>query len=184
MNFDKKTINRLILVIFFSLLSIDISLQKTSLFFSLFHLNNAIAYQEKESVFYYLNDSTKQLNNADKSATLSLDSLQNHTNDTEQKNTGNFYEKAEILIIDTYNGKTKKIFVNQNNSTSFGGAQFILHLCWQENNDSYQPESKALIEINDDNNNQIFAGWILAQHRALSQTKYKNHMFFLQGCVK
>ena len=165
---------------------------------------------EKASVFYYLGDTkTKTINGTAATKTKQIQVIEGGASEVvdgkkmdkispngkfdsvddigeeQADNSGKFYERAKILALDIYNGKTSKIAISKHQAASFAGLQLILHTCWQEHSVVYQPEAKALVEINDEySNKQIFTGWMLARHRALSQSKYKHYMFFLQGCVE
>lgn len=171
--------------------------------FNYIKLAEALPEEEKPSVFYYLDDKPKQEKLGQNSKNLTeervfslnpydLKSSNNQNPEAELQHdivkpkatVGKFYGKAHLMLLDIYSGKTTKIIVSQNQVASFGGMQIILHTCWQEDSVVYQPEAKAMIEINDEySNGQIFAGWVLARHRALSQPKYQNYMVFLQGCL-
>ncbi len=98
---------------------------------------------------------------------------------------GKFYNTAYIIAINSNIGKKSILKVSIDNPMLFGNFKITLATCWQESSLVYAPESEALIEIideSDQNLKQVFSGWIMSNHRAVSQPYSHNYYFFLSSC--
>lgn len=84
---------------------------------------------------------------------------------------------ATLIVIDISSGIKTILRVTDNKIANFKSLSLKLQYCWHDSAKVYKPESRALIEIKDDQN-VVFKGWLFSQHRTLTQAAYKNRYFF------
>jgi hypothetical protein len=100
---------------------------------------------------------------------------------------GEFYESAELTLIDKKTGKLKSVSVTINRPVTIKEKLVIrLLACWQEDRKRINPDVKSLIELYDVSSSKElekeFFGWLFAQNPTLSSYNNPAYDITLKRC--
>tara|TARA_Y100000389_G_C17470886_1_gene530638 strand:- start:3702 stop:4043 length:342 start_codon:yes stop_codon:yes gene_type:complete len=100
-----------------------------------------------------------------------------------------FYNSTLLQLLDKSTATTKVVELSIDNEIKFGNIMIKLHKCWQAPL-SQIPESKALIEVNEKNNNSyskevknIFLGWMFASSPSISSLQHPIYDITILKCI-
>ena len=98
------------------------------------------------------------------------------------------YNAATINVVDVFTSKEKQITVYKDTPYEFlDNVKIKLYTCWKEEENRYNPISKALLTVykSDDNNqSKIFNGWAFSSNPSIALPSYENYYFYLISCIK
>ncbi len=100
-----------------------------------------------------------------------------------------FYNSTLLQLLDKSTATTKVVELSIDNEIIFFNIMIKLHKCWQAPL-SQIPESKALIEVNEKNNNSyskevknIFLGWMFASSPSISSLQHPIYDITILKCI-
>ena len=100
-----------------------------------------------------------------------------------------FYNSTLLQLLDKSTATKKVVDLSIDNEIKFGNIMLKLHKCWQAPL-SKIPESKALIEVNEKNNNSyskevknIFLGWMFASSPSISSLQHPIYDITILKCI-
>ena len=100
-----------------------------------------------------------------------------------------FYNSTSLQLLDKSTATTKVVELSIDDEIKFGNIIIKLHKCWQAPL-SQIPESKALIEVNEKNNNSyskeaknIFLGWMFASSPSISSLQHPIYDITILKCI-
>ncbi len=91
----------------------------------------------------------------------------------------NYFQSAELNIIDKTTLRSYQITTSIYQPIKLGSLEIELRSCWS---DKDYKEDKALI-IAKEENNRIFSGWIFSSSPSLSSLEHPLYEITLQSCI-
>lgn len=80
------------------------------------------------------------------------------------------YEKAAIRILNKITAKSFLVDIDLKKDHKYGGLNIKIHKCWNAPLEQ-KPETKMLLEINENEQN-IFFGWLFASSPSISSLEH------------
>lgn len=103
----------------------------------------------------------------------------------EESNNGSYLNIATIKVIDRSLGKLYLLDIPVSQEKNVNNLFIKIHKCWEPEEVSIMPNSRALVEIsqaNTDGRKQLFNEWIYAKHPSLSYLEHEKYDVSLKAC--
>lgn len=108
------------------------------------------------------------------------------TNLLEQSLEGNLYDTATLIAINKITAKSEEINIRVGQANFFGNIEIQVYKC-RKSPDNYNPDNQILLKIIENNKNdeniEIFSGWLLSQSNSLVTFEHPVYEVFAVNCT-